>query len=47
MLGCVQADCLQLTHILEQQGIRQSSGGLPSHSLLARLPESQHKLAVE
>lgn len=46
-LGCVQADCSQLTHILEQQGIRQSSGGLPSPSLLPRLPESQHKLATE
>lgn len=46
MLGCLQADCSQLTHILEQQGIRQRSGGLPSPSLLAGFPESQHKPAI-
>ena len=39
----VQADCSQLTQFLEQQGNGQSSSGLPSHSLLARLLESQHK----
>lgn len=47
MLGCVQADRSQLTHILEQQGNGQSTGGLPSPSLLARLLESQHKPAIE
>lgn len=47
MLGCVQADCSQLTHILEQRGIRKSSGGLPSFSLLTMLLESQHKPAGE
>lgn len=43
MLWHVQADRSQLTQFLEQQGSGQSSGGLPSHSLIDGLLESQHK----
>lgn len=43
MLWHVQADRSQLTQFLEQQGSGQSIGGLPSHSFIAGLLESQHK----
>lgn len=41
MLWRVQTDRSQFAQFLEQQGKGQSSTGLPSHNLLARLLESQ------